>query len=269
MRRVGVLGAGGRMGRTVCQAVMDDPDMELVAAIDPEFAGIDLRQLTGVESAGIQIASGPPELERANAEVVVDFTVAEAALENMRWCASQGIHAVVGTTGLSREDLTDLEDAFKVSAGNCVVAANFAIGAVLMARFAELAAPFMDGVEIIELHHDNKLDAPSGTSLHIAKLIAESRERSSAPAFSQDPTTTTPVEGTRGGEGPGGLRIHSVRLPGLVAHHEVLFGSVGQVLAIRHDAFDRTSFMPGVLLAIRAVADTEGLTVGLGPLLGF
>ena len=125
----------------------------------------------------------------------MDFTVADAALENMRWCASQGIHAVVGTTGLSQEDLAELEEAFKVSTANCVVAANFAIGAVLMARFAALAAPFMDGVEIIELHHDNKLDAPSGTSLHIAKLIAESRERSSAPSFSEDPTTTTPVEG--------------------------------------------------------------------------
>lgn len=269
MQRVGVLGAGGRMGRTVCQAVMDDPNMELVAAIDPEFAGIDLRQLTGVESAGIQIASGTPELERESAEVVVDFTIADAALENMKWCAERGIHAVVGTTGLSSVDIGELRDLFGKSSANCVVAANFAIGAVLMARFAELAAPFMDGVEIIELHHDNKVDAPSGTALHIAKLIAESRDRSSGGPFSADPTTTSPLEGTRGGEGPGGLRVHSVRLPGLVAHHEVLFGAVGQVLAIRHDAFDRTSFMPGVLLAVRAVASTQGLTVGLGPLLGF
>jgi len=269
VQRVGVLGAGGRMGRTVCQAVIDDAEMELVAAIDPEFAGIDLRQLTGVESAGVQIASDPVELERAGAEVVVDFTVASAALQNMRWCASQGIHAVVGTTGLSPSDLDELKEAFTISSANCVVAANFAIGAVLTARFAELAAPFMDGVEIIELHHDNKVDAPSGTALHIAKLIAESRARSTGTPFSLDPTTTSPVEGTRGGVAPGGVRVHSIRLPGLVAHHEVIFGAVGQTLAIRHDAFDRTSFMPGVLLAVRAVADAEGLTVGLGPLLGF
>jgi 4-hydroxy-tetrahydrodipicolinate reductase len=257
------------MGRTVCQAVIDDPEMELVAAIDPEFAGIDLRQLTGVESAGIQISSGAIELERAKAEVVVDFTVAEAAVENMKWCASSGIHAVVGTTGLSSEELEELRGAFDTSSANCVVAANFAIGAVLMARFAELAAPFMEGVEIIELHHDNKADAPSGTALHVAKLIADARARSTGTPFSSDPTTISPVVGTRGGEGPGGLRVHSIRLPGLVAHHEVIFGAVGQTLAIRHDAFDRTSFMPGVLLAVRSVAGAEGLTVGLGPLLGF
>src|ERR1700722_2307771 len=187
MQRVGVLGAGGRMGRTVCQAVIDDPEMELVAAIDPEFAGIDLRQLTGVESAGIQIAGDPGELERATAEVVVDFTVAAAALENMKWCALKGIHAVVGTTGLAPEELDELRDAFSGSSANCVGAANFAQGAVLMARFAELAAPFMDGVEIIELHHDNKVDAPSGTALHIAKLISESRARSTGTPFSADP----------------------------------------------------------------------------------
>lgn len=257
------------MGRTVCQAVITDPEMDLVAAIDPEFAGIDLRQLTGVESAGIQVASDLAELERTDAEVAVDFTVAEAALENMRWCASRGIHAVVGTTGLSPAELEELREAFDSSSANCVLTANFAIGAVLMARFAELAAPYMEGVEIIELHHDNKVDAPSGTSLHIAKLMAESRARSSGDPFSSDPTTVNTIEGTRGGDGPGGIKVHSIRLPGLVAHHEIIFGSVGQTLAIRHDAFDRTSFMPGVLLAVRAVADTEGLTVGLGPLLGF
>jgi 4-hydroxy-tetrahydrodipicolinate reductase len=269
MQRVGVLGAGGRMGRTVCQAISEDPEMELVAAIDPEFAGIDLRQLTGVESNGVQVASDAAELERADAEVVVDFTVAAAALKNMRWCATRDIHAVVGTTGLSSSELDELKEAFDASGANCVVAANFAIGAVLMARFAELAAPFMDGVEIIELHHDNKVDAPSGTALHIAKLIADSRTRSTGTPCSADPTTVQTVEGTRGGEAPGGVRVHSIRLPGLVAHHEIIFGAVGQTLAIRHDAFDRTSFMPGVLLAVRSVVGADGLTIGLGPLLGF
>ncbi len=150
-----------------------------------------------------------------------------------------------------------------------MLAANFAIGAVLMARFAELAAPFMDGVEIIELHHDAKVDAPSGTSLHTAQLVADARSRSGAAPFASDRTTSTPVSGTRGGLGPGGVRVHSVRLPGLVAHQEVIFGATGQSLSIRHDAYDRTSFMPGVLLAVRAVPGLDGLTVGLGTLLGF
>ncbi len=271
VQRVGVLGAGGRMGRAVCQAVMDDPGMDLVAAIDPEFAGIDLRQVTGQsgESSGLQIAGDPEELERTRADVAIDFTVASAALANMSWCAEHGVHAVVGTTGLSESETAELRDWFSASRANCILSANFAIGAVLMARFCELAAPFMDGVEIIELHHDNKVDAPSGTAMHTAQVTAEARSRSGAAPFSADPTTTTPLVGTRGGVGPGGVHVHSVRLPGLVAHQEVIFGALGQSLSIRHDAYDRTSFIPGVLLAVRAVPAREGLTVGLGALLGF
>jgi 4-hydroxy-tetrahydrodipicolinate reductase len=257
------------MGREVCVAVGEDPEMELVAAVDPEYAGIDLRQVTGVDGAGLQIAGAPEELERARVEVAVDFTVASAAMTNLRWCASHGVHAVVGTSGLSSAELEELTVAFAESKANCVVAANFAIGAVLMARFTELAAPFMEGLEIIELHHDGKSDAPSGTALHTAQLAAKARARTTENPFSADPTVTTNLPGVRGGEGPGRVRVHSVRLPGLVAHQEVIFGAVGQSLTIRHDAYDRTSFMPGILLAIRAVSDTEGLTVGLGSLLGF
>jgi 4-hydroxy-tetrahydrodipicolinate reductase len=269
MQRVAVFGAGGRMGRTVCTAVAEDPDMELVAAVDPEYAGIDLRQVTGADGAGIQIAKTAEGLLSAGAEVAVDFTVAGAAKKNMRWCAEHGVHAVVGTSGLSQGELDELASLFGSSEANCVIAANFAIGAVLMARFTALAAPFMDGVEIIELHHDQKVDAPSGTALHTAKLAVEAREKATGSSFSGDPTTTTNLAGARGGEGAGNVRIHSVRLPGLVAHQEVIFGALGQSLTIRHDSYDRTSFMPGVLLAVRAVPSTEGLTVGLASLLGF
>src|SRR5580692_3713199 len=258
MTRVGVLGAGGRMGQVVCRAITQDPDLELVAAVDPALAGIDLRQVTGVDGAGLQVASDVDDLERSGAEVAVDFTVADAAAEHMRWCAEHGVHAVVGTTGIGEDVLTELRALFESSEANCVIAANFAIGAVLMMRFAELAAPFMDGVEIFELHHDGKLDAPSGTALHTADRLGRGRRDAGGDPWPGDRTASEVVAGARGGEGPGGVRIHSVRLPGLVAHQEVLFGAVGQSLGIRHDAYDRTSFMPGVLIAVRAVPLRRG-----------
>jgi 4-hydroxy-tetrahydrodipicolinate reductase len=268
MIRVGVLGAGGRMGQQVCQAVAADPDLELVTAVDPRLAGIDLRQVAGVDASGLLVAGGVEALERSGAQVAVDFTVAEAAAEHMRWCAAHDVHAVVGTTGIGDGVLAELATAFEHSGANCVVAANFAIGAVLMMRFAELAAPFMDSVEIIELHHDGKVDAPSGTALQTAERLARARSAQAGP-WPADRTTSEVVTGARGGTGPGGVHIHSVRLPGLVAHQEVLFGAGGQSLSIRHDAYDRTSFMPGMLLAVKAVAGQPGLTVGLDALLGF
>jgi len=269
MVRVGVLGAGGRMGREVCRAITDDPGLELVAAVDPRMAGIDLRQVTGVDVGGLQVATGVEDLARTGAEVAVDFTVAEAAVQHMRWCAANGVHAVVGTTGIADGVLDELRGAFEHSAANCVIAANFAIGAVLMMRFAELAAPFMDGAEIVELHHGGKLDAPSGTALHTAERMSAARAAARAGPWPPDRTASAVVAGARGGEGPGGVRVHSVRLPGLVAHQEVILGAVGQSLTIRHDAYDRSSFMPGMVLAVKAVADRPGLTVGLDGLLGF
>jgi len=269
MTRVGVLGAGGRMGREVCRAVADDPELELVAAVDPALAGIDLRQVTGVDAAGLQVASDVEDLERTGAQVAVDFTVADAAVEHMRWCASHGVHVVVGTTGISDDVLSELAALFEGSEANCVIAANFAIGAVLMMRLAELAAPFMDGVEIVELHHDGKLDAPSGTALRTAERLQQARAAAGGGAWPADRTAAEVVGGARGGVGPGDIHIHSVRLPGLVAHQEVLFGAVGQSLAIRHDAYDRTSFMPGMILAVKAVSSRRGLTIGLDTLLGF
>lgn len=262
MIRVGVFGAGGRMGSTVCAAVAADPELELVAAVDPYHSGIDLQQL-GVHGSGVQVARSAGALLDAGAEVVVDFTVAEAARHNLEWCAENGVHAVVGTTGFTDADLDRFATRFETAAANCVIAPNFAIGAVLMMRFAEMAAPYFETAEVIELHHDEKVDAPSGTA-----MLTVARMAGASDSWGVDPTEKTVVEGARGGAGPGGIRVHSVRLRGLVAHQEVLLGTTGQSLSIRHDSYDRSSFMPGVLLAVKAVPEKPGLTIGLDALLG-
>jgi 4-hydroxy-tetrahydrodipicolinate reductase len=268
MLRIGVVGAGGRMGRQVCEAVAAESDLELVAAIDPAESGQQLRTLAGPIVPDITVTADLAALLDAGAEVAVDFTLATAARIQLPWYAAHGLHAVVGTTGLSEDDLRAAEAAFAASPANAVVAPNFAIGAALLVRFCELAAPVMDGVEVIELHHDEKRDAPSGTAMHTAERIAEARAAAGAGPFRADPTTEIVLAGARGGA-VDGVHVHSVRLPGMVAHEEVIFGALGQSLTMRHDAYDRRSFMPGVLLAIRLVPDRPGLTVGLGPLLGF
>lgn len=259
MTRVGVFGAAGRMGSTVCEAVAGDPDLELVAAVDPLHAGIDVGHVANVDAHFAVSADGQALLD-AGVEVVVDFTVADAARGNLAFAAEHGLHAVVGTTGFTDDDLRRLESAFTRS--SCLVAANFAIGAVLMMRFAELAAPFFETAEIVELHHDGKVDAPSGTAMRTAERMA-----AASSEWSKDPTTDHVLDGARGGSGPGGIPIHSVRLHGLFAHQEVLLGTSGQSLSIRHDTYDRTCYMPGVLLAVKRVAERPGLTVGLEPLL--
>jgi 4-hydroxy-tetrahydrodipicolinate reductase len=259
MVRVGVFGAGGRMGTAVCQAVVGDPELELVAAVDPFHAGLDLRQVNGVD-LHLQVEAGPEALLDAGTEVAVDFTDVTAARGNLSWLAQRGIHAVVGTTGFTSEDLARFAVEFRRS--NCVIAPNFAIGAVLMMRFAELAAPYFDTAEIIELHHDQKIDAPSGTALSTAERMA-----AASGDWGDDPTTSMPIDGARGGRGAGGIPIHSVRLRGMVAHQEVLLGTTGQTLTLRHDAYDRSSFMPGVLLAVKQIGERPGLTLGLDALL--
>ncbi|MGH9306063.1 MAG: 4-hydroxy-tetrahydrodipicolinate reductase [Acidimicrobiales bacterium] len=266
--RVAVFGAGGRVGAAVCAAVVGATDLELVAAVDPKMAGLDLHQVAGVDGTGLQVARSAQILADVGAEVAVDFTNADGARENLSWCASHGVHAVCGTTGLAPDDVDRLRTEFEAGTANCVLAANFAVGAVLMMRLAEMAAPFMDSVEIIELHHDAKIDAPSGTALRTAERLNQSRSRSGAGPWSADPTTKVVLDEARGAASEG-VRIHSVRLRGLVAHQEVLMGTTGQTLTIRHDSYDRTSYMPGVLLAIRAVPDHPGLTIGLDAVLGF
>lgn len=261
MIRVGVLGAGGRMGTTVCRAVVDAPDLELAAAIDPQHAGVALAQL-GVAATDTTIAPAIDAAAAAGCDVVVDFTVLDAARVNVAWCADHGVHAVVGTTGFSPDELLELGRRFDASAANAVIAPNFTIGAVLMMRFAELAAPWFETAEVVELHHDRKIDAPSGTAMLTARRMAAASEQ-----WAHDPTETVVAEGARGAT-VGGVGVHSLRLRGVFAHQEVVLGTDGQTLTIRHDSLDRSAYMPGVLLAVREVAHRPGLTIGLDPLLG-
>jgi 4-hydroxy-tetrahydrodipicolinate reductase len=257
MIRVGVFGAAGRMGATVCEAVRIADDCELVAAVDPFRAG------APVEGTDLTVSASADALLEAAAEVVVDFTVLDAARENLRWCAAHDVHAVVGTTGFSADDLDELAELFAHSKANALIAPNFAIGAVLMMRFAEQAAPWFETAEIIELHHDRKVDAPSGTALTTAREMFAARGR----PFERNVPDHETLPGTRGGEFEG-ISIHSVRLPGLVAHQEVTFGGLGQTLSIRHDTTGRESFIPGVLLAAREVMERQELVRGLEALVG-
>ncbi|MGH2690541.1 MAG: 4-hydroxy-tetrahydrodipicolinate reductase [Actinomycetota bacterium] len=270
MIRVGVFGAGGRMGREVCRAVDADPDLRLAAAVDPAFAGRDVSSLAGIDPAGgtrVVIADDAEALLDAEVDVAVDFTVPTSVVENVRWCVRHAMHVVVGTTGLGQEHLALIESLIEEEGreSNVFVAPNFAIGAVLMMRFAEMAAAWFPDAEIIELHHAVKRDAPSGTSLATLDKIVSGRRSSGGGTAPQEVVETLP--GARGAERDG-VRVHSVRLPGLVAHQEVIFGATGQTLTIRHDSMDRTSFMPGVVLAVKEVSKHPGLTVGLERLLG-
>jgi 4-hydroxy-tetrahydrodipicolinate reductase len=244
MRRVGVFGCRGRMGAEVCRAVDSAPDMELVAALD----------------------LGDERTPAEAAEVIVDFTHPDAVMDNLSWCIDHGIHAVVGTTGFTAERLdrlrTTLADHDDV---NIIIAPNFSIGAVLMMSFAEQAAAFYESAEIIELHHPDKADAPSGTAANTAHRIAAARN--SAALGAPPDATVQELPGARGAQVEG-IRVHGIRLRGLVAHQEVLFGAKGETLTIRHDSLDRVSFMPGVLAAVRAIGSRPGLTVGIEPILG-
>jgi len=243
--RVGVLGARGRMGTEVSRAVDAADDLELVALIDQGD------WLSNASDAG--------------AEVVVDFTTPDVVMDNLHWCIEQGINVVVGTSGFTPQRFDRVRSWLnhKPEVG-VVVAPNFAVGAVLMMEFAARAARFFESVEIIEQHHPQKVDAPSGTALRTAQVIGEARAAANM-AGSPD-ATKDELPGARGAEVEG-VRVHSVRATGLVAHQEVLFGTAGETLTIRHDSYHRSSFMPGVLLAVRSVIHRPGLTLGLGPLL--
>lgn len=260
MIRVIVTGAAGRMGTAVLAAISAQPDMQVVAAVDPTHAG---ETVAAAPDTSLRILPSLVDaIAAAHADVLVDFTHPSAVEGNLRTALAAGLDCVVGTTGISSETLAEL--IALAPQGTCLfVAPNFAIGGVLMMRFAEQAARFMPHVEIIELHHDRKADAPSGTALRTARLIAAARQ-TVPPAPGRE---TEVAEGARGAL-VDDVTIHSVRLPGLVAHQEVLFGGEGQTLTIRHDSIDRTSFMPGVVLAVRSVGDHSGLVVGLENFMG-
>jgi 4-hydroxy-tetrahydrodipicolinate reductase len=261
--RVGVLGATGRMGLASCRAILGAGDLELVGAVARAAAGSELRERLPEAPAGLRVGAGVEDLLDAKAEAVVDFSAPEATLAAARTLLPQGVHLVSGTTGLAQESIDELAElAGAEAAGNAVWAPNFALGAVLVQRFATIAARWYQAAEVIELHHAGKADAPSGTALRAARAIATAREPAAPPAKAGRELVT----GARGGE-VDGVRVHSVRLPGLVAHQEIIFGGEGELLTLRHDSLDRSSFMPGVLLCVHAVRNRPGLTVGLEPVL--
>ena len=257
MNRVGVVGATGRMGREVCRAVAADPDLSLVAAVSHSSPGSSLADAIGLdgEAGAVVLVERLDEMGAAEIDVLVDFTSAAYAPDHVAWGIANGVHVVVGTTGF------EIDPGWSEASVGVVVAPNFAIGAVLLMRFAEQAARHLPSAEVIELHHEGKADAPSGTAQHTARRIAAARGTRHLAA-----TAGEIVTGARGAD-VDGVRVHSVRLPGLLAHEEVIFGGDGQILTLRHDSTDRTSFMPGVLLAIKAAPTRPGLTVGLEPLL--
>ncbi len=242
--RVAVFGVNGRMGGEVCRAVTKAPDLDLVAGTDV----------------------GDNRNDARRAQVVVDFTRPDAVMENIKWCIDHGLHTVVGTTGFNDEKYDQVREWLKEKPEvGVLIAANFSIGAVLMMHFATTAAKHYESVEIVELHHPNKADAPSGTAVATAEQIAAARE---AAGLGDVPDATQhELPGARGAV-VSGVHVHGVRLGGLLAHQEVLFGSTGETLTIRHDSMDRASFMPGVLSAVRWVPSHPGLTIGIDPLLG-
>lgn len=244
--RVGVVGAAGKMGAATCAAVDADPDMVLVARAD---LGDDVASL----------------LAESEADVLVDFTHPDAVMGTIETAVRAGVHCVVGTTGFTDARLDSVQAWLDANPGvGVMVAPNFSVGAVLMMRFAEAAAPFFDSVEVIELHHPGKADAPSGTAARTARRVAAARGDAGRPPAPD--ATVDALDGARGAD-VDGVPVHSVRLAGLVAHQEVLLGGSGEMLTIRHDSLDRSSFMPGVLLGVRWVRDHSGLTLGIEPAL--
>lgn len=257
MIRVGVVGATGRMGREVCRAVAADPELTLAAAVSRSAPRSTLAEAIGLEGVDgdLVLVERLDEIREAGVEVLVDFTSPANAPGHVAWGIANDVHVVVGTTGF------EIDETWRDAPVGVIVAPNFALGAVLLLRFAEQAARHLPSAEVVELHHERKADAPSGTALVTARRIAAARREVPEPPAGDDRHP-----GARGAE-VDGVRVHSVRLPGLVAHEEVIFGGQGQILTLRHDSTDRTSFMPGVLLAIKAAPARPGLTIGLDPLL--
>ncbi len=262
--RVAVSGAAGRMGRAAVRSVARETDMLLVAALGRERGvGRDAGELAGAAVLGVSVSADPAQALAASPDVWVEFAPGPPAAAHARAALAQGIRPVVGSTGIPMEEIENLRALAAARRVGAVIAPNFAIGAVLMMEFARMAARFLPHVEVIELHHDRKRDAPSGTAQKTARLIAEARGDPPAPVVMEEIT----VDGARGGTAEG-VRVHSIRLPGLGAHQEVIFGGPGQTLTIRHDSLNEESFMPGLLLAIRRARELEGLAYGLEHLLG-
>jgi 4-hydroxy-tetrahydrodipicolinate reductase len=263
MLKILVSGAAGKMGSEVIKAVKKEKDLILVAAVDIAQVGIDAGEDAGVGPLGVEISKDLKSAIRdSKPDIAIDFTHPNIAMANAKIILESGVHAIIGTTGLSEADLAELKKLCAKNKVNCIVAPNFAIGAVLMMLFSKTAAKYMPNVEIIELHHDKKADSPSGTALKTAELILESAKGINKGKVSE----IEKLDGARGGV-MNGIHIHSVRLPGFVASQEVIFGGLGQTLKIRHDSISRESFMPGVIMAVRKIKSLNGLVYGLENLL--
>jgi 4-hydroxy-tetrahydrodipicolinate reductase len=259
--RVVVQGALGNMGLQVINAVCREPGMQVVGAVELKATGDQLKLPEDAGSIPIS-ANATSILESCQPDVLVDFSIAQATMPTARAAIERGVRPVIGTSGLSAEDLTEIDRLALAHNIGAVIAPNFALGAVLMIHLAEIAARYMDNVEIIELHHDGKVDAPSGTSLATAEAMAAARDKPfQAPPLQSDTESR--------GKQVGGIAIHSIRLPGLLAHQAVIMGALGQILTIRHDSINRECFMPGVILAIKEVMRRKRLVFGLDTLLGF
>ncbi|MGF7185738.1 4-hydroxy-tetrahydrodipicolinate reductase [Desulfitispora alkaliphila] len=257
--KVVVTGATGKMGLEALNTVIDADDLELVGAIDVKHAGMDVGYLVGVKPIGVQVNEDlATVLKEEKPDVMVDFTNPQAVLKNIKTALEHKVSPVVGTTGLTDSELEEIQQESKTNNTSVFIAPNFTIGAVLMMRFAKEAAKYMPHVEVIEQHHDEKLDAPSGTALKTIEMISEEREALRQGNINE----YEKIPGCRGGEHQG-MRVHSVRLPGLVAHQEVIFGGQGQTLTIRHDSISRDSFRPGIALGIRKVKSLKGVVIGL------
>lgn len=255
MIKVIVIGAIGRMGRTVCDAVLAEDDLELAAAVDVAFAADDSREQSDGLPDTPRFGTLDDCIKATKCDVAVDFTVPDEVFPNVIKCLRNGVRCVVGTTGLQEKQLDEIREAIEESGAGCLVAPNFAIGAVLMMEIAKIASRYLPSCEIIESHHDQKLDAPSGTALRTAELISTARK--------ETPVVPGPENNSARGVNYKDIPIHSVRLPGLVAHQEIIFGGQGQTLTIRHDSISRDSFMPGVILAVRRVMELDNLVIGL------
>lgn len=263
MIKVLVSGAAGRMGREVVKAVVTEAETQLVGAVDKHLVGQDAAQVAGIETQGVLIADNLASALRASgAEVAVDFSTPQAVRANIQIMLDAKVAPVVGTTGLKQDDLDAIDAASRRAGVPVFIAPNFAIGAVLMMRFAAECAKLFETAEIIEYHHDKKLDAPSGTAFKTAQMMRAARDTDFAHSGGDTAEDGTSATHSRGGQ-IGGAAIHSVRLPGYLAHQEVIFGMAGQTLSIRHDTITRECYMPGVLRAIKAVRGLQGLTYGL------
>jgi 4-hydroxy-tetrahydrodipicolinate reductase len=261
--KVIITGVGGKMGRAILNGIINEPDIEIVGAVDIKFVGKDIGFLTGEEMKHVYVSDNLEQvIKDSGAQIMIDFTNPQAVMKNVRTAIASRVACIIGTTGLTPHEIEELKLLTEKFRTPAFLAPNFALGAVLMMRFAKEASKYFPHVEVIEKHHDQKMDAPSGTAIKTLEMIAEERSVMTQGA----PHEFEKLSGSRGGNFQG-MRVHSLRLPGLVAHQEVIFGGEGQTLTIKHDSLSRDSFVPGVLLAVRNVMKMKGVVYGLEKLL--